>query len=94
MVKYFDKEIYTKEAWLELMADNLSGTCMQSVYSQMENEYFLPGIKAFKITEEDFENYLNDHNIINCEACGWWTYEGESVDDLCDNCHQEHRPEE
>lgn len=94
MVEFFDKMIETKEEWLQLMADHLSGSCMNSVDGTMEDEYYLPGIKFWNITEEEFARYLDDNCIFECDTCGWWTYSGEGDGVTCDDCLEDRKDEE
>lgn len=89
MVKFFDKEVTDKWDWLELMGNHLSGSCMNTVDGCLNDEDFLPGIKFWNITEDEFNRYLEDHGIYECNTCGWWTYEGEGDGTDCDDCHDD-----
>lgn len=94
MVKFFDNDIKTEGEWLDLMGDDLAGSCMNTVSGVMHDEHYLPGIEFWSITEEDFERYLVDEGIYECNQCGWWTYPGEGDGTYCDDCHEDNAEEE
>lgn len=94
MVKFFDRDVYTKEEWLDLMGEHLSGTCMNSVREIFSDEDYLVGINYFEITEDEFEKYLVDQGIYECNSCGWWTYAGEGDGTYCDDCVDDENEEE
>jgi len=91
MPMFYGEKISTKEDWMAKMAEHLSGSCMNHV--DFEDGDYLPGIKEFEITEEEFEQYLIDHGIFECNDCGWWTYEGEGDGTYCDDCQENHAEE-
>jgi hypothetical protein len=87
MVKYYSKEVETKQDALEIFGDYLAGTLNnESACLDETDEDFAPLVKAFNITEDDLLQYLNDAGIIQCEGCGWWTYSGEGDGTYCDDC--------
>lgn len=94
MVDFFGENVKTKNRWIEIMAEHLSGTCMGDWLTCMEDEHYAPGVKEFGITEEEFTKYLDDQGIYECDACGWWTYSGEGDGRLCDDCLEDSDGEE
>lgn len=60
----------------------LEGTC-KSLNEQLQNSY--PDMDEDYLTEEDYA-YI-DSQIFRCEACGWWYFVDEMVQDgLCPDC--------
>lgn len=82
----YGEAIINKDQMLGIMGNALSGTCMESVDSIINNAEYAKGCKHFNITEYEFTRYLDDECIFECDKCGWWTYPGEGDGMTCDAC--------
>ena len=85
MIKVYDTEVTDKDEFLCIMAEDLSGTT-NSERSVFKYKEYAEGIKFFNITTDDFSDHLKEKDIIECNECGWWTYEGQSDSGTCEDC--------
>jgi hypothetical protein len=86
MVKIHGREILDKDTMLMLLAEGLSGNCTARENDIFNYPEYTEGVKFFNITPDEFSDYLQEKGIFECDACGWWTYEGEGINGICDEC--------